>query len=408
MAHQERLQAKIRQRDFKLNALLDITRAINANLPVGELLAQFEKVLREQLSIEKVVLFTRDDDRWRSLMQYGVGEGSLPDFSDTSIFSGKGEVRLQTSEGQEAFDLAIPVTNEGEAIAFILVGDVGEQEIRISPVIKHMRFIQTITNVLVVAIENRKLQQERVKQAQVKRELELAAEMQSILLPGKLPKNAHYDVSAIYKAHQQVGGDYYDFLELNEEEVLFCMADVSGKGVSAAFLMANFQAYLRALFTYSDLDLEKAVRELNEQVMHTAMGEKYITLFIARYNRVTRMMEYINCGHNPPVMADPHGYTQLLKLGTIGLGMFEELTKLSKGHIHVPPGSSVVCYTDGLVELEDERCEQFGVERLEQLMLAFPQSDAAHLNEIIIQSIHEFKGDLPFVDDLALLTCRFL
>lgn len=99
MAHQERLKAKIRQRDFKLNALLDITRAINANLPVGELLAQFEKVLREQLSIEKVVLFTRDEDRWRSLMQYGVGGGSLPDFSDTSIFSGKGEVRLQTSEG---------------------------------------------------------------------------------------------------------------------------------------------------------------------------------------------------------------------------------------------------------------------------------------------------------------------
>jgi serine phosphatase RsbU (regulator of sigma subunit) len=88
--------------------------------------------------------------------------------------------------------------------------------------------------------------------------------------------------------------------------------------------------------------------------------------------------------------------------------MFEELTKLSTGHIHVPPGSSVVCYTDGLVELEDERCEQFGVERLEQLMLAFPESEAAHLNEIIIQSILEFKGDLPFVDDLALLTCRFL
>lgn len=408
MAHRERLEAKIKQRDFKLNALLDITRAINANLPVAELLKQFERILREELSIEKVVLFARDEERWKSLMQYGVGEGSLPDFSDPSMLSVKGEVRLQTSAGQESFDLAIPVTNDGVPIAFILVGDIGEQEIRISPVIKHMRFIQTLTNVLVVAIENRRLQQERVKQAQVRRELELAAEMQAILLPGQLPKNGHYDVSAIYKAHQQVGGDYYDFMELNGEQVLFCMADVSGKGVSAAFLMANFQACLRALFTYSTLDLVQAVRELNQQVMHTAMGEKYITLFIATYNRTTRMLHYVNCGHNPPVMADTGGYTQLLKLGTLGLGMFDELTRLSSGTVHVPPGSTVVCYTDGLVELEDERCEQYGVERLEQLMLAFPGASASHLNEIILQSVNDFKGDLPFVDDLALLTCRFL
>lgn len=408
MALQERLEAKIRQRDFKLNALLDITRAINGNLPVPELLGQFERILREQLAIEKVALFTRDDDRWRCLMQYGLGEGSLPDFSDPHIFSVKGDVRLNTAEGQESFDLAIPVAHDGDPIAFVLVGDVGEHEIRISPVIKHMRFIQTLTNVLVVAIENKKLQLERVNQAKVKRELELAAEMQAILLPGQLPRNTHYDVSAVYRSHQQVGGDYYDFIELNANEVLFCMADVSGKGVSAAFLMANFQAYLRALFMYAKMDLEQSVRELNQQVMHTAMGEKYITLFIGKYNRSNRMLEYINCGHNPPVMADPQGYSQLLKLGTLGLGMFEELTKLSVGRAEVPPGSAIVCYTDGLVELEDERCEPFGVERVEQLLLAFPQSGASHINDIILQSVHEFKGDLPFVDDLAILTCRFL
>jgi len=406
MAHHERLEAKIRQRDFKLNALLDVTRAINSNAPVEELLAQYERVLRDQLSIEKLALYTHDE-KWRCLLQYGLADEPLQEITDASFFSGKGETRLQTATSQESFDLTIPVTQDGVAIAYVLVGDIGEQEIRISPVIKHMRFIQTLTNVLVVAIENKKLQSERLRQAQVKRELELAAEMQAILLPGQLPKNEFYDVSAIYKAHQQVGGDYYDFIELNDHEVLFCMADVSGKGVSAAFLMANFQAYLRALFTYSAFELEQAVRELNDQVMHTAMGEKYITLFIAKYHRTSRRLEYINCGHNPPVMADINGYTQLLKLGTIGLGMFEELTKLSKGEVIVPPGSWIVCYTDGLVEMEDERCEQFGVERLEQLMLAFPDSTASHLNEIILQSIHEFKGDMPFVDDLAILTCRF-
>jgi sigma-B regulation protein RsbU (phosphoserine phosphatase) len=277
-----------------------------------------------------------------------------------------------------------------------------------SPVIKHMKFIQTLANVLVVAIENKKLYQDHLRQERVKRELEMAAEMQAILLPGELPKNEDYDVSAVYRAHQQVGGDYYDFIPINDHEVVFCMADVSGKGVSAAFLMANFQAYLRAIFTYRKNDLEEIVRELNTQVMNTAMGEKYITLFIGVYNKQTRLLQYINCGHNPPVLADKNGYTQLLKLGTIGLGMFDELPKMAKGQLVIEKGSTVVCYTDGLVEMEDERCEQYSLERLEQLILAFPDSRASEINDVILQSINDFRGDMPFVDDLAVLTCRFL
>ncbi len=403
---QDRLKAKIRQRDFKLSALLDITRAINANLPVQDLLAQYERVLREQLLIEKLVLFTREG-RWKCLLHFGLGDNEIPDITDEAVFTRKGEISLETRTSRESFDLAIPVNQDDKPIAYVLLGDVGEQEIRISPVIKHMQFVQTLTNVLVVAIENKKLQQERLRQEGIRRELELAAEMQSILLPRELPKNDAYDVSAVYMAHLQVGGDYYDFLELRPGEVLFCMADVSGKGVSAAFLMANFQAYLRAVFTYGSSDLEPAVRELNRQVLNTAMGEKYITLFIATYNRHTRVLRYINCGHNPPVLADRRGYTQLLKLGTIGLGMFDELTNLSVGEVTLEPGSVIVCYTDGLVEVEDERCEQFGVERLEQVVLAFPDSGASHLNEIILQSMNEFRNEMPHVDDLALLTCRF-
>ena len=406
MTQTSRLTEKLRQRDFKLNALLEITTAINENLSVDRLLEEYEKVLREKLLIEKLILFTREE-KWKCILKYGVKDVEIHDISDETFFRQQNEITLTTEMTSEAFDLTIPVLQNDEPIAYLLVGDLGEQAIRISPVIKHMKFIQTLTNVLVVAIQNRKLQEESLRQELVKKELELAAEMQAILLPHSLPKNSSYEVSAFYKAHQQVGGDYYDFMELNDDEVMLCMADVSGKGVSAAFLMANFQAYLRSIFAYRNGDLVEIVRELNERVMQTALGEKYITLFLAVYRKSTRILNYINCGHNPPIVADPHGYTQVLKHGTIGLGMFESLPKVLEGELRLDPGAVLVCFTDGLVETENADDQDYGTERLEKLVLTYFKDGMAELNNTILQSLNEFKGDAPYNDDIAILSCRF-
>lgn len=403
----QRLNNKVKQRDFKLNALLEITAAINANLSVGSLLEQYERVLREHLSIEKIILFTKEEN-WQCILRFGVQNGEIKDIISDDFFTASKEISLTTGRSKESFDIAIPIVQNGQTIAYVLAGDNSEQEIRMSPVIKHMRFIQTITNILVVAIQNRKLQEENIRQERIKKELELAAEMQAILLPHHLPKNKHYEVSAFYKAHQQVGGDYYDFMELGEHEVVFCMADVSGKGVSAAFLMANFQAYLRSIFTYNKGSLVEIVTELNERVMQTALGEKYITLFLGVYNKETRLLRYVNCGHNPPVLGDRNGYTQQLKLGTIGLGMFEELPRVVEGSLVLEPESIIVCFTDGLVETENLDKEEYGPERLEKVLLAFFKDGISVINDTIMQSLNDFKGDAPYNDDLAILSCRFL
>ena len=402
MKERTRLSEKLKQRDFKLNALLEMTKAINANLAVDELLERFERILRNDLQIEKMILFVKEEN-WKCILKYGVRDGDIPEVTDERFFSTKNDIKLR----EESFDLVIPISQDDRQLAYLLLGDLGEEQIQMSPVVKHMNFIQTLTNVMVVAIENRKLVIENLRQERIKNELELAAEMQAILLPNSLPKNKNFEVSSVYRAHQQVGGDYYDFLQLNEEEFMFCMADVSGKGVSAAFLMANFQAYLRAIFSYRRTSLEDIVKELNARVMDSALGEKYITLFIATYNSTTRKMQFINCGHNPPVLADRKGYTQLLKLGTIGLGMFEELPHIAMGELEITPNSTVVCYTDGLVETENEAKQEYGIERLEQVMLSNNSKPVAELNRLILQSLNDFKGDMVYMDDLAMLTCRF-
>lgn len=406
MAQSSRLAEKVKQRDFKLNALLEITAAINDNRSVNDLLSLYERILRDQLDIGKLTLFAKEDS-WRCLLKYGIEDGEIHDISDETFFQAQKNITLISGSHQESFDLTIPILQNEVTIAYLLVGDVDENEKGISPVIKHMKFIQTITNVLVVAIQNRKLQEENIRQERVKKELELAAEMQAILLPHQLPDNDRYEVSAYYKAHQQVGGDYYDFLELNDDHVMLCMADVSGKGVSAAFLMANFQAYLRSIFAYRNGDLVEIVRELNDRVMETAMGEKYITLFLGVYSRSRRILNYVNCGHNPPVIADRNGYTQELKLGTIGLGMFDKLPKVVEGEIKLEPETILVCFTDGLVETENGEHEQYGTPRLEKLILSYFQDRMTDLNDTILQSLNEFRGQEPYNDDIAILSCRF-
>jgi phosphoserine phosphatase RsbU/P len=406
MKQKSKLNDKVKLRDFKLNALLEITNAINSRSSISELLEHYERVLREHLGIEKLALFAREQ-QWSCLVQYGMESQMLNDILDESHFTNTSEFSFETNNGRESFDLSIPILQNDQPIAYLLVGDTEEEQIRMSPVIKHMKFIQTLTNILVVAIQNRKFQEESLRQERVKRELELAAEMQAILLPTSLPKNSQFEVSAFYKAHQQVGGDYYDFYPYSDQEVMICMADVSGKGVSAAFLMANFQAFLRSVFTYNPGSLRDTVLELNKQVMAAAMGEKYITVFLASYNHQTRVLKYVNCGHNPPVLADAQGYTQSLKLGTVGLGMFDELPKLSEGEVQISPGSVLVCFTDGLVETENTLMDEYGTPRLEQTVLSRFQDSISEINTAILKSLDEFRGDAPYLDDLALLSCRF-
>lgn len=405
---QGRLERKLQVKDFKLNAILDITMAVNDNVSVEDLLERYRLTLQNPpLNISKLILFSRYES-WQCVLKFGV-DGEVGHIEEDDLFTeGDGDnFSLTNPTEKEGLNVRIPVYHEEVPIAYVLVGDVGESK-GISPVIKHMKFIQTFTNLIVVAIKNRQLVEENIRQERVKKELELAAEMQAMLVPNRLPSDDSFDVSAIYKPHQQVGGDYYDFIEFNKDEVMFCVADVSGKGVSAAFLMSNFQAYLMAIFRYLDFGLDRVVHELNARVMQSAMGEKYITLFIATYNKKTRELNYVNCGHNPPVLLQPNGKAQWLTEGSIGLGMFDEIPVMTMGKKTLEPGSLVVCYTDGLVELENHQLEEFGTDRLESIARDNFNLAMEDLNAKIMIELNKFKGDMPYIDDTALLSARFL
>lgn len=394
-----------RYRD-QLYALLQVTRAINNNTAAKELFSIYQYILESQLGFTKIAYCSFDEIwRWPICFNSEYDTSKLNPELDLKGFHELTVVEEdETNPHLASFDVIIPVEHKGKALSYLLIGGLDRNSVREERK-SDLEFVQTISNVIAVAIENKRLFKDNVQQEMYKRELEMAREVQSMFIPSSLPLDEHFDFAAFYRPIRQIGGDYYDFIRLNDEEVIFCMADVSGKGIAAALLMANFQAYLHARVS-STSDLRTIVTDLNDRVVQSAKGEKFVTFFIAKYNTSTRMLSYINAGHNPPVLLS-NGETSILNCGTTGLGMLEKLYRLDSGQLQIHPDAMLLCYTDGLVEQENEGGQDFGIEQLETLLKEHQNLSPSGFNEMLINLFTTYKGDQPYLDDIALLTCRF-
>lgn len=273
-----------------------------------------------------------------------------------------------------------------------------------SPVVKHLNFIQTLANLVAVALENRRMAALQLQQERDNRDLELAAQMQRMLVPKDLPGSDRLEAAAWYQPHRQVGGDYYDLIDLGEGRYLACVADVSGKGIAAALLMSNFQATLRASAGRIS-DLQELVHHLNAQVWDRARGERFITLFTAIIDIPHGRMRFANAGHNHPLLFSA-GQAKALHDGSIALGMMPKLPFLRVGEAQLPPDGMLLCYTDGLVEQEDGQGTPFD----EQPLIDALRMHATGSPQAVIQGIRDafenHRAGEPYLDDIAVLACR--
>lgn len=407
---QQRDNIKSKIKDLKLSMLLEVTKGINNNVSSQSLFEIFQDILQKPLNIGRASLFYLNGDQWVSPIHFGVSDELVQKIDVSKDLAHIHEIQVFESQASDThagvFDVIIPIYHKQKAMAFLLLGDLNEDALNISPIIKHLPFIQTLSNIILVAVENKRLYKDNLQKERIRRELELASEMQNMLFPSTFPEDQYLEISAKYKPHSEVGGDYYDFIKLNEDEVVFCVADVSGKGVSAALLMANFQANLRALVKYS-FSLEEVVKELNNKVLESAKGEKFVTLFIAKYHKKTRVLQYINAAHYPPVLLNNEAFV-LLDKGCTGMGMLDQIPQIEQGELIIHPGALIVCYTDGIIDLEDDQGNAYPMEELEQLILQSEPISVEQMNLNILQALEKFKGNRPYVDDIALLSCRFL
>jgi len=392
------------KRQTELNALLEVTQAINKDTRTPVLIQMLQVILKSYLQVGKLRFLIEKDGNYVLLSKYG-GDieplGSLH-VACLKLSRIKWPTPLANHEDDllNKYDYFIPIYHKKKALAYALIGDFNTSGELLN---NDLNFIQTVINVIVVALENKKLFRERLESERFLREMELAAEVQNMLIPLKVYRDPKVEVSARYIPHQNIGGDYFDFIRLNDHEFLWCIADVSGKGISAALLMANFQASLRAWSTVED-DLTNIVDRLNKIVINNTKGERFITLFLAKYNEKTRKLNFINAGHNATVLFS-QGETATLQLGTTMIGVFDELPFINQGEIDIDPGTLIVNYTDGLLDHEYAANKIWGEESLIEFIKTHGALPPDDFNQLLMDHIKLVIRGKP-IDDVTLLTMR--
>jgi sigma-B regulation protein RsbU (phosphoserine phosphatase) len=391
------------KRQSELNSLLEVTRAINKNTSTPVLIQMLEVILQNYLQVGMFRFLIEKENTYACISKYGgeIEQTSVLSRACLTLRKIKSPTPLtgSTDATLRKYDYFIPIYHKGKAVAFALVGEFSTTGEMLD---NDLNFIQTMINVVVVALENKKLFRERLQAERFQREMELAAEVQNMLVPLRVYKDHSVEIGAKYLPHQNIGGDYFDFIRLNDHEILWCIADVSGKGISAALLMANFQASLHAWAAVED-DLTNIIDRLNQKVVSNTQGERFITLFLAKYNEHTRKLNYINAGHNATILYSD-GEAIPLKLGTTMIGAFDQLPFLNEGEIDIEPGSLLVNYTDGLLDFElndkpwdEELLIDFVIKNGDLSPDKFNQNLLDHLNFSI-------KGKA--IDDITLFTMR--
>ncbi len=254
-----------------------------------------------------------------------------------------------------------------------------------------------------IAIENARLVKSEIEMERLERELQIAAEIQRHLIPEQVPQIPDLEISATYRPCKEVGGDFYDIIPLNNRKVIFVMADVAGKGVPGALQVATMQASLRAYLEFSQ-DLKEVVEKLNRLLIDTTMDDGFITFFIMSYDLDSHTIQYINAGHNPPLIVSEQGEIKELNKGGIFLGF--QPWAYEQEEVPLAVGSVVVAYTDGLVEAMNTAEKEFGENRLKALLKTHRASTSEQIQSTIIQQVTEFIGDNPLQDDFTLLVVK--
>ncbi len=403
------LRNQLKLKQLEIDSLLEITKSINSNKSASALYELFQRTLHDQIGVENLLVFSNNNSDWEIV----IGNKFISELDPDIIYkllkykklTDLSELNGDLPEYLKQYDILIPVHHKDAPLAYLLMSNPKVESYE--PLEDKIKFAQTVTNIITVAIENKRLFKKELQQEVYRRDLELAAQVQSMLIPYLLPQNEEVEMDAIYMPHQNIGGDYYDYMNLNDDEFFFCIADISGKGVAAALLMANFQAQLRALIRQNHPTVGEFMQDLNKAVLLNTRGEKFITLFLGKFNRKSRILKYINAGHNPPVFVTSKG-AKLLDRGCTILGIFDTLPTVKLGQIPIVDETTIICYTDGLTDVVNEKHQVFPLDELITYLKNNYTANVHDLNRKLIDKIMLFKGeDGGISDDITVLSVKF-
>jgi len=260
--------------------------------------------------------------------------------------------------------------------------------------------LDAITRQVQSSIENEYLNRQAIIKEKMEQELNVAASIQQRILPDKLPIIDGYDLAGTNIPSKEVGGDYYNCIDLGNDKFALIIADVAGKGIGAALLVNTLDA---ALYSYLEFDapLTEMTDKLNKLIFKSSPSDKFITFFIAVLDSNSGELDIVNAGHNPILLLRQNGSLEKLDAGGVGLGMFDFSTPLTGQKTTMNPGDRLFLYTDGIPEAMNENEEEYSDERMEKF---FQQNNAVSSQEYVdnlVKDVKIFSGNAEQSDDIT-------
>jgi len=395
-----------------IETLVEAVRKISNSLDLDEVLDTIFDSLKELIDYSAAVICVIDT---RSGAVYELKTTGYPPDSLRQDFlsSGGGIIGwvLENGHGEIVNDVktdaryvkARPETHSEVAVPIIradgkAIGVINLEADRVNAYDERdLELLTMFASLAAAAIDHTLLHRQVMRQRRAESELELARKVVDSLLPRSFPIIEGFDIYGASIPVREVGGDYLDFIDSITDRLAVIVADVSGKGLAAALIMVTFRAYLHAT-VINELSMRVVMARVNRLIHETTDGDRFITSFYGLVDPEHKRLLYINAGHNPPMLLRADGTSQLLQEGGLPLGVFVD-SRYSESVVEFRSGDILVLYTDGVVEANNQRDEEFGLERLEKIVRAASDRRAHEIVESITRAVDEYSAEVGGPED---------
>lgn len=382
--------AEVKKSLYNLTILNEFILSLLLKKSEDEIFNSLALLLMGHFKIEKVAVVKVENE---SIKTFSLSKNqALSSESIRKILKLKSPVISLSKIKIKNFSLAIVQSLVDERNYVLLIGGKGKERFKTEEIDLIRSFFTSSIN----AVEN-------LKMLTFEYDIKLAYEIQKKLLPATLPKDERIDIYAVTIPSKFVSGDYYDVIQINKNEFIIVIADVCGKGVSASLLMSNLQASLKTILLFTD-DLKRVVKLLNKVILLNTPIEQFITLFICKINLKNFTLEYINAGHNPPVLLSEDKIKFLEEGGTV-LGLFESKYKSKK--IKINSGDLLFLYTDGVTEAMNASGVELGINKVIETIQSYRTSSASKIIGEINNLINIYTYGVDQLDDITMLVVKF-
>jgi sigma-B regulation protein RsbU (phosphoserine phosphatase) len=319
---------------------------------------------------------------------------------DTSIGSEQ-IMKLYPSLYKMDIKVIVPMQIQGKTKGLIILGKrVNNIEYKDADI----EFIYSVASLAIISLENRRLFIEALEKQKLEEELDLAREIQRNLLPQSIPVYKNFEIAAMNLSSKQVGGDYYDVIAIDENSCYIAIADVSGKGVPAALLMANIQAFLQVICR-QNIPIAEATGLINDLISQNTSDGRFITFFWGIFNDISKEINYVNAGHNPPLLIRDG---KIIKLGVGGiiLGVMKTVFPYKSEIVKLRTGDVLILFTDGISEAMNKQDEEFSDKILEELALSIANENSNEILNKIKNEVQKFTAGTLQSDDMTMVVVK--